>query len=112
MKRVLSSIGFSLALLCPWTALAQTQPTSCTTTAQNLWVRDQMNTYYYWYQFMPAGVNPASFSSPEAYLEAVRYRQYDSTFSFIQPAATQDALYGDSQYVGYGFGNQTTASEV
>ena len=48
MRRILSSICFTVALLCPWTAFAQTPPTSCTTTSQNLWVRDQLNTYYYW----------------------------------------------------------------
>ena len=83
MRRILSSIVFTAALLCPWIAYAQAPPTSCTTTSQNLWVRDQLNTYYYWYQFLPAGVNPATYNSPEAYLEAVRYRPIDNTFSFI-----------------------------
>ena len=112
MRRLLSSIGFTVALLCPSIALAQRPPASCSTTSQNLWVRDQLNTYYYWYQFMPAGVNPASFNSPEAYLEAVRYRPIDNAFSFIAPAATQDAFYSDSQFIGYGFGNQTTENEI
>jgi C-terminal peptidase prc len=112
MRRVLSSIVFTVALLCPWIASAQTPPTSCTTTSQNLWVRDQLNTFYYWYQFLPAGVNPASFPSPEAYLEAVRYRPIDNTFSFITGAAANDAFYSDSQFIGYGFGNQTTTNEI
>ena len=111
MRRILSSICFTVALLCPWIAYAQ-GPTSCTTTSQNLWVRDQLNTYYYWYQFMPAGVNPASFNSPEAYLEAVRYRPIDNTFSFITLAASNDAFYSDSQFIGYGFGNQTTTTGI
>ena len=110
MRRILSSIGFTLALLCPSIAFAQNPPTSCTTTSQNLWVRDQLNTYYYWYQFLPPSVNPASFNSPEAYLEAVRYRPIDNTFSFITLAASNDAFYSDSQFIGYGFGNQTTAT--
>ena len=112
MRRMLSSIGFTVALLCPWTAFAQTPPTSCTTTSQNLWVRDQLNTYYYWYQFLPAGVNPTGYTSPEAYLEAVRYRPIDNTFSFIAGAASNDAFYSDSQFIGYGFGNQTTTTEI
>jgi carboxyl-terminal processing protease len=112
MRRILSSICFTVALLCPWIASAQNPPTSCGTTAQNIWVRDQLNTYYYWYQFMPAGVNPASFISPEAYLEAVRYRPIDNTFSFITNAASNDAFYSDSQFIGYGFGNQTTTTEI
>jgi len=111
MRRILSSVGFTLALLCPWTAYAQ-GPTSCTTTSQNLWVRDQLNTYYYWYQQLPANVNPASYNSPEAYLEAVRYRPIDNAYSFISLAATSDAFYSDSQFIGYGFGNQTTSTEI
>jgi C-terminal peptidase prc len=112
MRRILSSIGFVVALLCPWTAFAQNPPTSCTTTSQNLWVRDQLNTYYYWYQNLTPGVNPASFASPEAYLEAVRYRPIDNTFSFITTAAANDAFYSDSQFIGYGFGNQTTTTDI
>jgi carboxyl-terminal processing protease len=112
MRRTLSSIGFSLALLCPSIAFAQNPPTSCTTTSQNLWVRDQLNTYYYWYQFLTPGVNPATFDSPEAYLEAVRYRPIDNAYSFITLAAANDAFYSDSQFIGYGFGNQTTTNEV
>ena len=112
MRRILSSICFTVALLCPWIAYAQNGPTSCNTTSQNLWVRDQLNTYYYWYQFMPTGVNPASFNSPESYLEAVRYRPIDNTFSFITNAASNDAFYSDSQFIGYGFGNQTTTTGI
>ena len=111
MRRILSSIGLTVALLCPSTAYAQ-GPASCTTTSQNLWVRDQLNTYYYWYQNLPAGVNPASYSSPESYLEAVRYRPIDNSFSFITAAASNDAFYSDSQFIGYGFGNQVTATEI
>ena len=112
MRRVLSSIGFSLALLCPSIALAQNPPASCGVTSQNLWVRDQLNTYYYWYQHLTPNVNAASFNSPEAYLEAVRYRPIDNSFSFITLAASNDAFYSDSQFIGYGFGNQTTANDL
>lgn len=103
MRRILSSIGLTAALLCPWAASAQNPPSSCTTTSQNLWVRDQLNTYYYWYQHLPSNVNPATFSSPEAYLEAVRYRPIDNTYSFITSAAASDAFYSDSQVIKYGF---------
>ncbi len=111
MRRILSSIGLTVALLCPWSAYAQ-GPSSCTTTSQNLWVRDQLNTYYYWYQFLPTSANPASYNSPEAYLDAVRYRPIDNSYSFITSAASSDAFYSDSQFIGYGFGNQTTSTEM
>lgn len=112
MRRVLSSIVFTALVLCPWIASAQNPPANCTTTSQNLWVRDQLSTYYYWYQFLPSDVNPAGYNSPEAYLEAVRYRPIDNSFSFIASAASSDAFYSDSQFIGYGFGNQTSSTEI
>lgn len=113
MPRILSSIAFTLALvLAPSIAHAQNPPASCSTTSQNLWVRDQLNTFYYWYQHIPANVNPASFNSPEAYLEAVRYRPVDNVYSYIQTAAASDAFYSDSQAIKYGFTNQTSANDI
>jgi C-terminal processing protease CtpA/Prc len=112
MRRILSSICFSVALLCPWIAYAQNPPTSCGTTAQNIWVRDQLNTYYYWYQNLTPGVNPASFNSPEAYLEAVRYRPVDTTYSYIATAAASDAFFSDSQVIKYGFTQLVSANDI
>ena len=112
MRRLLSCLGFIAALCCPWSAFAQTPPSSCTVPSQNLWVRDQLNTYYYWYQNLTPGVNPANFASPEAYLEAVRYRPIDNTYSFITTAAASDAFYSDSQFIGYGFGYQVSATDM
>jgi C-terminal peptidase prc len=113
MRRVLSSICFSLVLLCPWIASAQIPgPANCSVTSQNLWVRDQLATYYYWNNFLPANVNPASFSSPELYLEAVRYRPVDNTYSYITSAAANDAFFDDSQFIGFGFRQQTTNTDI
>ena len=112
MPRILQTIVFCLALLCPWSALAQSSPANCSTPSQNLWVRDQLNTYYYWYQHLPANVNPVRFSSPEAYLDAVRYRPIDNTYSYITTAAANDAFFSDSQFIGFGFGQQTTTTEI
>ena len=85
MRRILSSIvAIALALLCPWAAFAQNPPTSCTTRRRRKPVGARStDPYYYWYQNLTPEVNPASFNSPEAYLEAVRYRPIDNTFSFI-----------------------------
>ena len=110
MRCIVSGICFTLALLCPWSALAQTPPANCSTTSQNSWVRDQLLNYYYWYQHLPANVNPASFNSPEAYLEAVRFRPIDNFYSYITSAAANDAFYSDSQVIKYGF-TQTVGSD-
>jgi len=112
MRRLLSSIVFALALLCPWAALAQTPPASCTATSQNVYVRDYLNAAYYWYQYVPSNVSPASFNSPEAYLEAVRYRPIDNFYSYITSAAASDAFFSDSQAIKYGFTNQVRTEDI
>lgn len=109
---MLSSVVFTLALLCPWVASAQQPPANCSITSQNLWVRDQLNVYYYWYQHLPSNVNPASFNSPEEYLDRVRYRPIDNAYSYITSAAANDAFFSESQFIGFGFGQQTTTTEI
>src|SRR6187402_900762 len=114
MPRVLSSLVLIGALLCPLTASAQgpAPPSNCSSvSSQNLWVRTQLTTYYYWYQQLP-DINPAGYSSPEAYLEAVRYRPIDTHYSFITSAASNDSYYNDSQTIAFGFVNQQTSTEV
>jgi C-terminal peptidase prc len=70
-------------------------------------VRDALQQFYYWYRELP---NPDvnSFGSPEAYLEAVRYRQLDSTFSYITSKASSDAFFSDSQFIGFGLSYKRT----
>ena len=99
----------ALAFFLPAPAAAQTAPTSCTTTRQNLFVRDVMFDLYYWYQFLP-DVDATRFRSPEEYLDAVRYRPLDETFSYIAPRAAQDAFYSNSEFIGIGVSYGLTAA--
>jgi C-terminal peptidase prc len=91
-------------------ASSAAQPANCTVPAQNLFVRDVLQQYYYWYQFLP-NPNPPRFGSPEAYLDAVRYRPLDEHFSYIASRAATDAFYSSSQFIGFGFQNQTSIIE-
>jgi carboxyl-terminal processing protease len=84
-----------------------TGSTNCTTAGQCTFVRDALQSYYYWYKELP-NPDPASFSSPEAYLEAVRYRALDSSFSYITSKAASDAFYSDSQFIGFGLSYKQT----
>lgn len=92
-------------------ARAQNAPVSCTTSGKNLYVRDVMSDLYLWYSQMP-NVNPTSYASPEAYLEAVRFRQLDSTFSYITSREANDAFYSESQFIGFGLSTAITGSEM
>ena len=93
----------AIVLLCgsPTTAWAQWRLTGCDATSKNLFVRDVMSDIYLWYSAMPA-VDPASFGTPEEYLEAVRHRPLDDHFSYITARASNRAFFGESQYVGLG----------
>lgn len=100
----LAAVAF--ALLYP--ALAGAQATDCSTLGQNHFVRVVLREYYYWYQQLP-DPDPSQFASPEAYLESVRLRPLDESFSYISPEAASDAFFSDSQYVGFGFRNRLIA---
>jgi C-terminal peptidase prc len=71
-------------------------------------VRDTLQSFYYWYKELP-NPDPGSFASPDAYLDAVRYRALDSTFSYITSKASSDAFYSDSQFIGFGLSYKRTA---
>ena len=95
---------------------AAAQPRTCTAAAQTAYVRDVMTDVYLWSSEMPAA-DPRRYPSPDAYLEAVRYRPLDSHFSYITSRAANEAYYGDSQYVGLGVswtvvGNQLRVLQV
>jgi carboxyl-terminal processing protease len=103
MRRAVSFAALTLLL---WSSPAAAQGlTNCSVPSQNLYVRDALNDVYLWYQFLPT-VSPTSFASPEAYLDAVRYRPIDNTYSYITTAAANDAFYDDSQFIGFGFSTQ------
>jgi carboxyl-terminal processing protease len=92
-------------------ASAQWPLTSCTTLGKNLFVRDVLSDLYLWYTELPAE-NPASFDSPEAYLEAVRYRPLDTTFSYITSREANDAFFDESAYIGFGFSTEVSGNQL
>jgi C-terminal peptidase prc len=95
-----------------WPAPSAAQgPRTCSTLNQILYVRDVLDEYYLWYRELPR-VNPANYVSPEAYLEAVRYRPLDSSFSYITSREASEAFFGESQFVGMGFSTLTTTVDV
>jgi len=86
-------------------------PASCTTPGKNLYVRDRMTDIYFWYREVP-NVDPVRFDSPEAYLEAVRFRPIDNSYSYITGRASNTAFYSDSQFIGIGFSTSISGSEM
>src|SRR5262245_12897482 len=111
MRAVVALLLVVCSALAPSWAEAQSGPRNCTRTSQNLFVRDVLDEYYLWYRELPR-VNPSNYASPEAYLEAVRYRPLDTTFSYITSRAANDAFYDESQFVGFGLSTQTSETEL
>jgi C-terminal processing protease CtpA/Prc len=108
--RLAALLPLAFALLLP-AREAPAQLASCSVVRQNLFVRDVLFDLYYWYQFLP-DVNPAGFPSPEAYLEAVRYRPLDESFSYIGSREADQAYYSESQFIGFGLSTRTTIDDL
>ncbi len=111
MRRLTTAFVVALIFTGVAPAFAQTGPSNCSSTSQNTYVRNVMNDLYYWYQFNPS-INPARYSSPEAVLEAMRYRPRDTSFSYITSRAENDAFYSDSQFIGLGLSTTTSSTEM
>ena len=103
MRRVVLALATLVVATCPTRASAQSI-SSCSTASQNRYVYDVMRDLYYWNTALPT-VNAASYRSPEALLDALRYRPLDERFSYIGSRASEDAFYSDSQFVGFGYGS-------
>jgi C-terminal peptidase prc len=81
-------------------AFAQ-QSRDCSVLGQNVFVRDTLQDIYFWYRDLRP-LDPALADSPEGYLEAVRARPLDESFSYIAPKAADQAFFSNSQFVGLG----------
>jgi C-terminal peptidase prc len=112
MRRFAITITVAVCLLgVALPAAAQPGPRNCSRLSQNQFVRDVLDEYYYWYRELPR-LNPANYASPEAYLEALRYKPLDTSFSYITDRASNEAFYSESQFIGLGLSTQTTLTEL
>ena len=102
-----------LAFLVAWFApgLTAAQAVNCDTSGKNLRTHDLMEANYLWYNRMPP-VDPVRYDSPEAYLDAVRYRPIDSSFSWITSRDSFETLFRSSQGVGVGILTAVRGSEL
>jgi carboxyl-terminal processing protease len=104
MRRFVLSVAAAAALAGSVPAAQAQNLSNCSTASQNRFVHDVMRDLYYWNTALPT-VNAASYPSPTALLDALRYRPLDTRFSYIGSRASEEAFYSDSQFVGFGFSN-------
>lgn len=94
------------------TPAAPATTTQCSVQDEVSFVRTTMLQWYLWYDQLP-DPDPAGFNSPEAYLQAVRYQPFDSSYSYIADQAASEAFFSNSQFVGVGVSyRQVSASEL
>jgi carboxyl-terminal processing protease len=68
---------------------------TCALRARQDWVAAQMNEWYLFPETLPAGLNPASYSTVEAYLDALtagaRAQNKDRYFTYLTSIAEENA---------------------
>lgn len=113
-RRLPAVLSLTAVLAAACGALDPTPPDAaagqCDTTGQVSFVRSTLRDFYLWYRDLP-DPSPSGFSSPEAYLEAVRKKPEDTTFSYISGKAADTAFFSDSQFIGFGFRMTLTGTD-
>ncbi len=84
---------------------------ACSTVGQNRFVYEVMQDIYFWNNFLPT-VNPDSYASPEALLEAIRYQVLDTSFSSIVDEEDNTLFFEQGQYIGVGVSLRTIGDQV
>ncbi len=97
--------------LCLGSVPAVAQNGTCSALSQTTFVRDTLDELYYWYRNLP-DVDPAREATPEAFLDAVRFRPLDRTFSYVTSRAANDAFFSDSQFIGLGVTTSQVGGEL
>lgn len=105
------SVACVVAVLVGTAQPAAAQAPSCTATGQSIFVRDTMQELYLWYRDVP-DADPARYATPEQYLEAVRLRPLDATFSYVTSRAANDAFFSESQFIGLGVSTTVSGGEM
>jgi carboxyl-terminal processing protease len=100
---VVAAASLSLLTACAASTTNDNALADCSVAGENAQIFATMQSWYYWYQSLPAVVDPTSYSSAAALLDAVRQQPLDR-FSYVTTQAADQAFYSAGQYVGYGIG--------
>lgn len=86
-----------------------TPPTTgaCSLRSRQDWAAAQLNEWYLFPETIPAGINPASYTSVDNYIDALtanaRAQRKDRFFTYVTSIAEENAYYASGSSAGYGF---------
>ncbi|RUO57329.1 S41 family peptidase [Pseudidiomarina insulisalsae] len=83
---------------------------SCSVVEQNRYFLDYMRENYFWYEDIPANVEPASYDSVYALLDAIRSPQ--DRFSYILTEQEYQDRFVSAEYIGFGFSTRVVGSQL
>ena len=111
-RRLVLLLAGSAAMSCggsssPGESTAAASSAQCTPGGQVSFVKSTLGDWYYWYKNLPPA-DAAAYKAPEEYLEAVRFRPLDTTYSYITSKASSDAFFSESQFIGFGLSYRRT----
>lgn len=119
MSMTYNKLARSLALLCGLPLLAScgggggsgsgsVDSGSCSVNEQNAFFLDYMRENYFWYEDIPANIDPTDYSSVFALLDAIRSPQ--DRFSYVLTEQEYQERFVNAEYVGFGFSTRVVGS--
>jgi carboxyl-terminal processing protease len=85
----------------------------CGETARKQWVLDVARDWYLFPETLPGTVDLAAYATAEGLLDALtataRSQGKDRFFSYLTTRAAENSLFGEGEFVGFGFRNRTDA---
>jgi C-terminal processing protease CtpA/Prc len=95
----------------PGTVVTPPTSTDCSLRARQTWATQQLDEWYLFPETLPASLDPAPFSSVQAYLDALtataRGQGKDRFFTYITSIAEENAFFGSGQTAAFGIRIQT-----
>ncbi|MEG3179085.1 S41 family peptidase [Sphingomonas sp. LT1P40] len=80
---------------------------TCSLRSRQDWVAARMNEWYLFPETLPTGLNPASYSTVDDYIDALtataRAQRKDRYFTYITSIAEENAYYSSGSSAGFGF---------
>ena len=80
---------------------------TCSLSARQSWVAEQLNEWYLFPETLPAGLNAAPYATVQDYIDALtataRAQSKDRYFTYITSIAEENAYYNSGSNAGFGF---------